>query len=414
MHYAKTQQIIHELYRLGMSKTTLKEYLTRSGWIEKSDIKEYFRNLPVSTKSQELSKEEINKKLEIEYSKLLLTDFENVDDHKLLSSNCIENNTNQAVAYSLERYFQIENIEGFLIGVKMMLDKILTPVCESKDETLRNFLKELLGVATFYDSLDGNKVTNRFVCSCIFCVYRYFFVKLNYGSIQPTGDIKRDFLDYYFLHCIDAQDLLSKWDENATQVIDSVLQTLTPREEKIFRMYYLEGKKKKELAEDFEITQERIRQLLNKINRKLRHPSRSSILRRVFGKERSELFQKRIYSLLEPVKKEDEEPVLGELLNHLDQPIREVEENTLSFLLMSVTELDASVQLGNSLKSLTDVIYIGDLIQKTEHDILRTKKCGRKQLNELKELLDKKGLKLGLKFDKELERSFRQKLSKTI
>ena len=63
-------------------------------------------------------------------------------------------------------------------------------------------------------------------------------------------------------------------------------------------------------------------------------------------------------------------------------------------LLAAVDELELTVRSANCLKA-EQIYYIGDLIQKTEQDLLRTPNLGRKSLNEIKEVLTDKGLELG-------------------
>ena len=64
-------------------------------------------------------------------------------------------------------------------------------------------------------------------------------------------------------------------------------------------------------------------------------------------------------------------------------------------LLRKVDELELSVRSANCLKN-DNIIYIGDLVQKTEADMLRTPNFGRKSLNEIKEVLASMGLHLGM------------------
>ncbi|MBE8189347.1 MAG: DNA-directed RNA polymerase subunit alpha [Candidatus Thioglobus sp.] len=63
-------------------------------------------------------------------------------------------------------------------------------------------------------------------------------------------------------------------------------------------------------------------------------------------------------------------------------------------LLAAVDELELTVRSANCLKA-EQIYYIGDLIQKSEQDLLRTPNLGRKSLNEIKEVLTEKGLTLG-------------------
>jgi DNA-directed RNA polymerase subunit alpha len=74
------------------------------------------------------------------------------------------------------------------------------------------------------------------------------------------------------------------------------------------------------------------------------------------------------------------------------------EEDELAFnplLLKKVEELELSVRSANCLKN-DNIVYIGDLILKTESEMLRTPNFGRKSLNEIKEVLTSMGLHLGM------------------
>jgi DNA-directed RNA polymerase subunit alpha len=64
----------------------------------------------------------------------------------------------------------------------------------------------------------------------------------------------------------------------------------------------------------------------------------------------------------------------------------------------SVEELELSVRSYNCLKN-ANIQTIGDLVQKSEAEMLRTKNFGRKSLNEIKEILSGLGLTFGMKFD---------------
>ncbi|EJN03404.1 DNA-directed RNA polymerase subunit alpha [Phyllobacterium ifriqiyense] len=86
---------------------------------------------------------------------------------------------------------------------------------------------------------------------------------------------------------------------------------------------------------------------------------------------------------------------------NFDEPQKEVQQEQvteLAFnpaLLKKVDELELSVRSANCLKN-DNIVYIGDLIQKTEAEMLRTPNFGRKSLNEIKEVLASMGLHLGM------------------
>ncbi len=87
---------------------------------------------------------------------------------------------------------------------------------------------------------------------------------------------------------------------------------------------------------------------------------------------------------------EDEEPEEVET----PEPEKTFNEN----LFRSVDELELSVRSANCLKN-ADIHLIGELVQKTDQEMLKTKNFGRKSLNEIKEILGEMGLSLGQKLE---------------
>lgn len=87
---------------------------------------------------------------------------------------------------------------------------------------------------------------------------------------------------------------------------------------------------------------------------------------------------------------EDFEPELPEM--------EEKEERFNENLLRSVEELELSVRSANCLAN-ANIRTIGDLVQRTESEMLKTKNFGRKSLKEIKEILGEMGLSLGMKLD---------------
>jgi DNA-directed RNA polymerase subunit alpha len=89
-------------------------------------------------------------------------------------------------------------------------------------------------------------------------------------------------------------------------------------------------------------------------------------------------------------------------INFEEQPEEEEEEvdreaeRMYDNLKRSVEELELSVRSYNCLKN-ADIKTIGELVQKTEAEMLKTKNFGRKSLNEIKEILGEMGLSFGMK-----------------
>ena len=67
-------------------------------------------------------------------------------------------------------------------------------------------------------------------------------------------------------------------------------------------------------------------------------------------------------------------------------------------LFKTVEELELSVRSANCLKN-ANIEYLGELVQRTEQEMLKTKNFGRKSLNEIKAILEEMDLFLGMKLD---------------
>jgi DNA-directed RNA polymerase subunit alpha len=87
-----------------------------------------------------------------------------------------------------------------------------------------------------------------------------------------------------------------------------------------------------------------------------------------------------------------------ELPETTEEPAERAMSQMNEVLNRSVEELELSVRSYNCLKN-ANIQTIGDLVQKSEAEMLRTKNFGRKSLNEIKEILGSLGLGFGMKFD---------------
>jgi DNA-directed RNA polymerase subunit alpha len=88
----------------------------------------------------------------------------------------------------------------------------------------------------------------------------------------------------------------------------------------------------------------------------------------------------------------------GSELAAFDAPVTRGASQFDPVLLRPVDELELTVRSANCLKA-ENIYYIGDLIQRTENELLKTPNLGRKSLNEIKEVLASRGLTLGMKLE---------------
>jgi len=87
-----------------------------------------------------------------------------------------------------------------------------------------------------------------------------------------------------------------------------------------------------------------------------------------------------------------------EAIESIEAPMETANDPRLEHLDRSVEELELSVRSYNCLKN-ANIQTIRELVQKSENEMLKTKNFGRKSLNEIKDILVKMGLSLGMKFD---------------
>ena len=88
----------------------------------------------------------------------------------------------------------------------------------------------------------------------------------------------------------------------------------------------------------------------------------------------------------------------GNELAAFDTPVQRSSQQFDPILLRPVDELELTVRSANCLKA-ENIYYIGDVIQRTENELLKTPNLGRKSLNEIKEVLASRGLTLGMRLE---------------
>ncbi len=98
---------------------------------------------------------------------------------------------------------------------------------------------------------------------------------------------------------------------------------------------------------------------------------------------------------IEPVVPVQAQPVIPQ---QQEIPVVKPQPPVDPILRRPVDDFELTVRSANCLKA-ENIYYIGDLIQRTENELLKTPNLGRKSLNEIKEVLGTHGLTLGMKLD---------------
>jgi len=90
--------------------------------------------------------------------------------------------------------------------------------------------------------------------------------------------------------------------------------------------------------------------------------------------------------------------VFVDLDNEGEQVVEEKEDEVDPILIRPVDDLELTVRSANCLKA-ENIYYIGDLIQRTEVELLKTPNLGKKSLTEIKDVLATRGLSLGMRLE---------------
>jgi DNA-directed RNA polymerase subunit alpha len=106
-----------------------------------------------------------------------------------------------------------------------------------------------------------------------------------------------------------------------------------------------------------------------------------------------------------------------EVVQEEEKPVTDEKPRMNENLYRRIDEIELSVRSSNCLEN-ADIKYIGELVQRSEAEMLRTKNFGRKSLNEIKEILGDMGLSLGMRIESypsraELDRMYEQSSGNT-
>ncbi|MBI3442895.1 MAG: hypothetical protein HY007_03950 [Candidatus Sungbacteria bacterium] len=152
----------------------------------------------------------------------------------------------------------------------------------------------------------------------------------------------------------------------------------------------------------FGISRERVRNIEGIAIRKLKHASRSSYLR-ILTKSSAELLEYKLHQALHDIREQKTEKLLEQISHGL--VIVNFAPAQLQYLCRSVDEIEIGVRSYNNLKN-ADIKTIYELVQKNEADMLKSRWFGRKNIQEIKDILAGMGLSLGMHFDEATERAY--------
>ena len=168
---------------------------------------------------------------------------------------------------------------------------------------------------------------------------------------------------------------------------------LTPREQKVLELRYVENKTLEEAAKELDVTRERIRQIESKTIHKLNLPKyRERVFSNDYDYEIIKLREEKEL-LISDIRKEIAilKPFL-EWVNAFPQDLIQAKEkiNYQAVLLRPISDLDLSVRSYNCLKR-AGIDTIEDLLQKDGYDLQKIRNMGRKSLKEIYNKVHEKG-----------------------
>ena len=170
---------------------------------------------------------------------------------------------------------------------------------------------------------------------------------------------------------------------------DIVKKSLTPREERMLELRYEEGKTLEEIAKIYGITRERVRQIIAKGIRRLKHHSRTNILFKDNERitERDSLIKQIDNEILELRKKLKYYQKANLKLELPEEIQNEVSSN------VRIEDLDLSVRSFRCLKR-AGIEFVSEITEKTEEELLKIRNLGRKSVKEIKQKLKQMNLSL--------------------
>ena len=175
------------------------------------------------------------------------------------------------------------------------------------------------------------------------------------------------------------RSFVNDWDyivENFEENWKYIKRTLLPREEKTIELYYKEGLTLKEIGKEFGVSSERIRQVLYKALRRLKHPSRLKVfLQGIKALQEKETLKSELELEIAKLSKK-----LYEIKNNPKEFLKDYSEKKI--LNAGIDELELSLRTYNCLRR-AKINNIYDLTQKTEKELMKIRNLGKKSCREI-------------------------------
>lgn len=306
----------------------------------------------------------------------------------------------------IERKRIVDFFEGVVETLQELTILFYPPGCEAYINLLRVVFGEKIYQGIFSSGIMNDEMLLKYlqeeIDDEIAKRWEKYLKEVADGAIPPPhslagakAPLMREYLAEY------RSQIMPTLTDTSLKYIDAIISsTLTEREARIIRLRF--GLKDggvphtlKEIGQKLGVTLERIRQIEGKALRKLRHPSKGL---KYLGRP--------LHSTLEKEIKEK--------TREIEAALRIAEMTTLSkkypllpMLLRPTEEIKFSIRASNCLRN-ADIKYIGELVQKTEKELLKTRYFGRKSLREIEEVLADMGLSLGMNLDDELKEAIKQ------
>ena len=251
----------------------------------------------------------------------------------------------------------------------------------------------LIGLHTMEDYSELLKGNREFMLKCRTCAYEEYLLKRkDAGAVAVDAFLDKDvyYSSYPYnlmehIFCEPMDHLLS---EDQMEGLTKAIASLSPREQRVIYLYFAEERTLQQIGKVFNLTQERIRQIVRTSLRKLRNPVRSNMIRNgIRGEELKQL--ETLEAQIDAKKQLIEERLseLKELENNVNITVADIKKTPVGKTKLDTLfiDLDLSVRSYNCLKR-AGCITVDDVLKlMSDGKIFKVRNLGRKSIAEIQE-----------------------------